>query len=214
MSIPEPRQIIDDVDNYTQYEHLSNLQPIGYVKEGQVEDMAGQQRDVIVADGGELKDFKLDMEVEETQRIDESLVEFTILSSMPDVAFIMAEKFNTILNSCSGVFELQLSCDGNGPIQATVKEVVFPVEYTDFADVFFPMLVRELPLHALHDYTIETGNSQPPFALFTHCQLLSLMFWRSILRITLRKALLYPSCPRRGPQYSSQRRKIKACEYA
>lgn len=39
VSIPEPGQIIADVDNYTQYKHLSNPQLIRYVKEKQVEGM-------------------------------------------------------------------------------------------------------------------------------------------------------------------------------
>ena len=66
VSIPKPGQIIDNVDNYTQYEHPSNSQPIGYVKKEQVGGMAGQSRDIIVVDGRELEDFELDMEVGET----------------------------------------------------------------------------------------------------------------------------------------------------
>ena len=54
------------------------------------------------------------MEIEETQGINEILVKFTTLGSMPDMAFVTAEEFNAILNSCFGVFELRLSCDDNG----------------------------------------------------------------------------------------------------
>lgn len=140
VSIPEPGQIIEDIDDFTQYEHLSDPQPIGYVEEEQVGGTADQQRNVVGADGGELEDFELDMEVGETQGMDGILAEFTTIGSMPDVAFVTVEEFNTILNSCSGVFELRLSCDGNGPVQASVEEVAHPVEYADFADVFSPTL--------------------------------------------------------------------------
>ena len=116
MSIPKPGQIINGVDNYIQYKHPFNPQPIGYVKERQVGDMVGQQRDIIVADSDKLKNFELDMKVGETQKMDEILTKFTTLDSMPDMAFVMAEEFKAILNFCSGVFELRLSCDGNGPV--------------------------------------------------------------------------------------------------
>ena len=42
VSIPKPDQIIDDVNNYIQYEHSSNPQLIGYVKKEQVRGIAGQ----------------------------------------------------------------------------------------------------------------------------------------------------------------------------
>ena len=48
----------------------------------------------------------MDMKVEETQEIDEILAKFTTLGNMLDIAFVMAEEFNAILNSCFGVFEL------------------------------------------------------------------------------------------------------------
>lgn len=77
---------------------------------------------------------------------------------MLDIAFVMAEEFNIIFNFCFGMFKLQLSCDSNGPIQATVEEVVLSVKYAYFADVFFPTLACKLPPHALHDYAIEIGD--------------------------------------------------------
>ena len=58
----------------------------------------------------------MDIEVKETQEIDEILTKFTTLGSMSDMAFITAEEFNAIFNFCSGVFELRLSCDGNEPV--------------------------------------------------------------------------------------------------
>ena len=125
--------------------------------------MADQQRDIVGADGGELKDFELDMKVGDTQGMDTILAKFIILGSLPDVAFVTAEEFNTILNSCSDVFELRLSCDGNGPIQAMVEKMVLPVKYADFADVFFPTLAHELLSHTPHDHTIKIGDGQPPF---------------------------------------------------
>ena len=97
--------------------------------------MTDLQWDVIEADSGKLKDFKLDIEVGETQGMDVILAKFTTISSILDVAFVMAEEFNMILNFCSGVFELRLFYDDNGPKQATIKEVVLPVKYADFADV-------------------------------------------------------------------------------
>ena len=114
--------------------------------------MVGQQLDVIVTDGEKLEDFELDIEVEKTQEMDEILIKFTTLGSMPDVAFVMTKEFNAILNSYSSVFELQLSCNGNRPVQAIVKKVVLSIEYIDFADVFSPMLVCKLPPHALYDH--------------------------------------------------------------
>ncbi|MCJ1268535.1 hypothetical protein MMC22_008423, partial [Lobaria immixta] len=77
----------------------------------------------------------------------------------------MAKKFNIILNSCFDVFELQIFCNGNGSIQALVKEVTLPVEYADFVDVFSPMLIQELLPHAPHDYAIEIEDGQPSFGL-------------------------------------------------
>lgn len=65
-----------------------------------------KQQDAVEADDGGLEDFELDMEVEEMQGMNTILVEFTTIGSMLDVVFVMTEKFNTILNSCSGVFEL------------------------------------------------------------------------------------------------------------
>ena len=116
VSMPEPGQIIKDIDNFTQYEHLSNPQSIGYVEEEQVRGITDQQQDIVEAEGGELKDFKLDMKVRETQGMDAILAEFTTIDSMPDVASITTEEFNMIFNFCSGVFELQLSCNGNGSV--------------------------------------------------------------------------------------------------
>ena len=98
------------------------------------------------------------MEVGDTQRIDAILAKFTTLGNLPDMVFIMAEEFNIILNSCSGVFELQLSYDGNGSVQATVEEVILPVKYANFADVFSPTLARKLPSHAPYDHIIETRD--------------------------------------------------------
>lgn len=46
------------------------------------------------------------MEVGETQTMDEILAKFITLDSMLNVAFVIAEEFNAILNSYSGVFEL------------------------------------------------------------------------------------------------------------
>ena len=163
VSISELDQIINDVNNYTQYEHPSDPQLIGYVEEEQVRGMTGQQWDVVIADGEELENFKLDIEVKETQRIEKILAKFTTLDSMPNMAFVIAEEFNAILNFCSNMFELRLSYDGNGPVQATVKEVVLLVEYPDFADIFSPTLVHKLPFHALHDHAIKIGDSQHPF---------------------------------------------------
>lgn len=80
------------------------------------------------------------MEMGEIQKIDAILAEFTTTGSMPDVAFITAKEFNTVFNFCSGVFELQLSYDGYGLIQATVEKVILLVKYVDFADVFSPIL--------------------------------------------------------------------------
>ena len=44
-----------------------------------------------------------------------------------------------------------------------VKEVVLPIEYADFADVFSLTLAYELLSHAPHDHAIETGDGQPLF---------------------------------------------------
>ena len=155
--------------------------------------MASQQRDVIVADGRELKDFELDMEVRETQGIDEILIKFITLGSISDMAFVMAEEFNIIFNFCSDVFELRLSYDGNGPVQAIVKEMVLLVEYTDFVDVFSPTLVRKLPSHALHDHAIEIGNGQPPFGPIYPLSAVELDVLKKYIEDNLEKSFIVPS---------------------
>ena len=91
--------------------------------------------------------------------MDKILTKFTTLSSIPDVVFVTTEEFNAIFNFCSNVFELWLSCDGNGLVQARIEKIILPVEYADFADVFSPTLVRKLSPHALYDHAIEIGNS-------------------------------------------------------
>ena len=155
--------------------------------------MAGQQQDVVIADGGELEDFELDMKIGETQGMDEILTEFTTLGSMPDVAFITAEEFNAILNSCSGVFELQLFCDSNGPLQATIKEMVLPVKYADFANIFSPTLVCKLLFHAPHDHAIETGNSQSPFGSIYLLSAIELDVLKKYIKDNLEKSFIIPS---------------------
>ena len=132
------------------------------------------------------------MEVGKTQRIDEILAEFTTLSSMPDMAFVTAEEFNAILNFCSGVFELQLFCNDNGPVQATVKEMILPIEYADFADVFFLTLVHELPSHALHDHAIETSNSQPLFGPIYLLSAVELNVLKKYIKDNLEKDFIIP----------------------
>ena len=162
--------------------------------------MGKQQRDVIVADDGKLKDFKLDMKVEKTQGMDEILAEFTILGSMPDMAFVMAEEFNTILNSCSDVFELQLSCDNNGPVQVTVKKVVLPIKYADFADVFSLTLAHKLPSHIPHDHAIEIDNGQPPFGPIYPLSAVELNVLKKYIKDNLEKDCIVPfTSPIRAP---------------
>ena len=160
VSISELGQIINNINNYTQYEHPFNPQPIRYVKKEQIGDMMGQQQDVVIVDSGKLKDFELDIKVRETQEMDKILAKFIILDNIPDVVFVTAEEFNTILNFYFSVFELWLFCDGNGPVQATVEEVILSVEHADFADVFSPTLAHELPPHAPHNHAIEINNDQ------------------------------------------------------
>ena len=111
---------------------------------------------------------------------------------MPDVAFVIAEEFNAILNFCSGVFELRLSYDGNGPVQAMVKEVVLLVKYADFADVFFPTLARKLPPHALHDHAIKTGNSQFPFGPIYPLSAVELNVLKKYIEDNLEKGFIVP----------------------
>ena len=126
------------------------------------------------------------------------MTEFTILDSIPDVAFITAEEFNTIFNFCSDVFELWLSCDDNGPIQAMVEEVVFPVEYADFADVFFLTLVCKLPPHAPHDYAIEIGNGQFLFGLIYPLSTVELDVLKKYIKDNLEKGFIVPSTSSAG----------------
>ena len=154
--------------------------------------MAGQQRDIVVADDEELEDFKLDMEVGEIQGMDEILAKFTTLGSMLDMAFVTVEEFNEIFNFCSGVFELRLSCDGNGPIQATVKEVVLPVKYVNFINIFSPMLVCELPPHAPYDHAIETGNGQSPFGFIYPLSTIELDVLKKYIKDNLEKGFIVP----------------------
>ena len=121
------------------------------------------------------------------------LTKFTTLNSIPDVAFVTAEEFNVIFNSYSSVFELRLSCDGNGPVQTTVEEVVLPVEYADFANVFSPILVYELPPHTLHDHAIETSNGQPPFGPIYPLSAIELNVLKKYIKDNFEKGFIIPS---------------------
>ena len=98
-----------------------------------------------------------------------------------------------IFNSFSDVFELQLSCDGNRPVKATVEEVVLPVKYADFANVFSPTLVCKLLSHTLHDYAIETGNDQPPFSLIYPLSAVELDVLKKYIKDNLEKGFIVPS---------------------
>lgn len=136
--------------------------------------------------------------------MDAILAEFTTINSMSDVAFVTAKEFNIIFNFCSSVFELQLFCDSsNRPIQAMVEEMALPVEYADFADVFSPRLAQELPSHTPHDHTIETKDGQFPFGSIYLLSAFELDVLKRYIKITLRRALLYSSCPRLRSQYFS-----------
>ena len=112
---------------------------------------------------------------------------------MPDVAFVMAEEFNAILNFCSSVFALRLSCDHNGPVQATVEEVIFPVKYAEFADVFSLTLVRKLPSRAPHNHAIEIKNSQPLFGPIYLLSAVELDVLKKYIKDNLEKGFIVPS---------------------
>ena len=140
-----------------------------------------------------LEDFKLDMEVGDTQGMDEILAKFTTLSSLSDIAFVTAEEFNTILNSYSGVFELRLSYDSNRPVQATVKEMVLLVEYANFADVFSPTLICKLPPHALHNHAIEIGDGQLWFGLIYPLSAVELDVLKKYIKNNFEEGFIVPS---------------------
>lgn len=193
MFIPEPGQVVDNVDNFIQYKHLTNSQLIEYIKKEPVGGTTDQQRDVVRADGGKLKDFKLNMKVGDMQGMDEILAKFITLGSLSDVAFVMTEEFNTILNSCCSVFELQLFCDSNGSVQATVKKVILSVKYTDFTYVFSLTLVCKLPPHALYDHAIETRNGQPSFGSIYPLLAIELNVLKKYIEDILEKSFIVPS---------------------
>ena len=201
--ISEPDQIIDNINDFTQYEHLSNLQLIGYVKKKLVGGMIDQQWDAVEANNKELKNFELDIEIGEMQEMDAIPAKFTTIDSMFNVAFVMAEKFNTILNFCSGVFELQLFYDGNRLVQAMVKELVFSIKYADFADIFSPTLACELPPHALydhapHDHAIETRDGQPLFDPIYLLSAVELNVLKKYIKDNLEKGFIVPSTSSAG----------------
>ena len=134
----------------------------------------------------------MDIEVKETQEIDEILTKFITLSSMPDMTFVTAEEFNAIFNFYSGMFELRLSCDGNEPVQATVEEMVLLAKYADFIDVFSLMLVCKLPPHASHDHAIKTGDGQSSFGPIYLLSAIELDVLKKYIKDNLEKGFIVP----------------------
>lgn len=158
MTVLESGQIFNNFDNFTQYEHFLDAPPICYVQEKNlVREIADCAQDNTEVEE-RLNNFELHLEIGGVQGMENILRKFTTISSLPDIAFITAEKFNKAFNSCLSMFELHLTHEHDSAVQALATEVFLPKEYADFNDIFSSELVWQLLSHALHDHTIETRD--------------------------------------------------------
>lgn len=129
VGVPEPGQVFENLEYYTQYEHVEDVST-GLTKDAEPDDAPASIR------GGNGMKMDMDFTIPE----DDFFKEFCNEEGKRghDIQFVSAEDFNEIVTSYCGVFQMHVIRESDGPFQATAIELVISEEYRDFGMFYHP----------------------------------------------------------------------------